>query len=422
MKKGIIEGFYGTPWTFEERKSMINFLSDIGLNQYIYAPKDDPYHNKKWREAYPPEEISKIKDLADLSCEKNIEFTWAIHPGQNPFDFDNYDEEIDRIYAKYEALIAIGVKSFGLCMDDIDKKIAFNRRFDHMKLIKDLADFISAKTGNNLYFVHPWYNDDWIDEKGYEYEKLLKDIGNINIMWTGKQVVAPISHKSNEEFAKRNGKKPYIWFNWPVNDYRPDEIFVEKFEFFDSKDLNFGGFYLNPMNEAEASKTSIYQAAKLLENPENYRAEEAFEKALKYLEPTAWKELVEISPSFYGSLVYERSLNKKFTEDMEIKSAYEEKNHEALKNLLERKIKAIVSYQENHSNKELNKELSPFMESLKLLAEALLSKIDGDLSGGEMLYEKSKTIKIQVLGEKGMDQIRVKTSRIMDEIYKNLEI
>lgn len=46
MKKGIIEGFYGIPWTFEERKSMINFLSDIGLNQYIYAPKDDPYHNK----------------------------------------------------------------------------------------------------------------------------------------------------------------------------------------------------------------------------------------------------------------------------------------------------------------------------------------------------------------------------------------
>lgn len=107
---------------------------------------------------------------------------------------------------------------------------------------------------------------------------------------------------------------------------------------------------------------------------------------------------------------------------MEIKNAYEEKNQEALKNLLERKIKAIVSYQENHSNKELNKELSPFMESLKLLAEALLSKLDGGLSGGEMLYEKSKAIKIQVLGEKGMDQIRVKTSKLMDEIYKNLEI
>ena len=421
MKKGIIEGFYGTPWTFEERKSMINFLSDIGLNQYIYAPKDDPYHNKKWREAYPPEEISKIKDLADLSCEKNIEFTWAIHPGQNPFDFDNYEEEIDRIYDKYEALIAIGVKSFGLCMDDIDKKIAFNRRFDHMKLIKDLADFISAKTGNNLYFVHPWYNDDWIDEKGYEYEKLLKDIGNINIMWTGKQVVAPISHKSNEEFAKRNGKKPYIWFNWPVNDYRPDEIFVEKFEFFDSKDLNFGGFYLNPMNEAEASKTSIYQAAKLLENPENYRAEEAFEKALKYLEPTAWKELVEISPSFYGSLVYERTEGKKFTEDKEIKAAFDEENTEKLKKLLGEKVEAVESYQKNYSNENLYKEIKPFVESLKLLAQAVLAKLDGNKKESQTLYEKSKDIKIEILKEDGLDQISVKTSGVIEEIYANLD-
>lgn len=72
MKKGIIEGFYGIPWTFEERKSMIDFLGHIGLNQYIYAPKDDPYHNKKWREAYPDEDIAKIKELADLASKKNI--------------------------------------------------------------------------------------------------------------------------------------------------------------------------------------------------------------------------------------------------------------------------------------------------------------------------------------------------------------
>jgi len=138
--------------------------------------------------------------------------------------------------------LEVGVKSFGLCMDDIDKNIAFEKRFDHMKLIKDLADFVYDKTGENLYFVHPWYNDDWIDEKGYDYEKLLKNIENINIMWTGNQVVAPIPHKSNEKFTERIGKKPYIWFNWPVNDYRPDEIFLEVFEFYDSREVNLKAF------------------------------------------------------------------------------------------------------------------------------------------------------------------------------------
>lgn len=281
MKKGIIEGFYGIPWTFEERKSIINFLAQIGMNQYIYAPKDDPFHNKKWREPYPKDQLEKIKVLADLSKENGIDFTWAIHPGQNPFDFNKYEEEIEKIFAKHGSLLEVGVKSFGLCMDDIDKNIAFEKRFDHMKLIKDLADFVYDKTGENLYFVHPWYNDDWIDEKGYDYEKLLKNIENINIMWTGNQVVAPISHKSNEKFTERIGKKPYIWFNWPVNDYRPDEIFLEVFEFYDSREINFEGFYLNPMNQAETSKISIYEANEYLEDSEKYELKQHSKKHLK---------------------------------------------------------------------------------------------------------------------------------------------
>ena len=40
-KRGVIEGFYGIPWSFEERMSMIEFLSAIGMNQYVYAPKDE---------------------------------------------------------------------------------------------------------------------------------------------------------------------------------------------------------------------------------------------------------------------------------------------------------------------------------------------------------------------------------------------
>ena len=57
-----------------------------------------------------------------------------------------------------------------------------------------------------------------------------------------------------------------------------------------------------------------------------------------------------------------------------------------------------------------------------LLSQTILSKLEGNLRAGEKLYDKSKTIKIQVLGEKGMDLIKVKTSELMDEIYRNLEI
>lgn len=420
MKKGIIEGFYGIPWTFDERKSMINFLAEIGMDQYIYAPKDDPYHNKKWREPYPAEEIAKIKALADLSDENGIEFTWAIHPGQNPFDFDSYDEEIGKIFAKYRQLIGVGVKSFGLCLDDIDKNLAFEKRSYHMKLIRDLADFVEKETGSYLYFVHPWYNDAWIDEKGYEYEGLLKEMKNVNLMWTGSQVVDPINHKSNEDFLKRTSKNPYIWFNWPVNDYKPDEIFLEIFEFYDSRDINFDGFYLNPMNQAEASKIAIYQANEYLKNPEKYNPEGTFKKAAKNLEPGAFEDLIKIAPSFYGSLVYQRTEAKKFTEDMDLKKAFEEKNTGILKKLLEEKIKAVEAYQKNHSNESLYKEIKPFVVSLKNLASAVLSKLEGNKSQAENYYKNAKNIKIQVLGENGLEEIKVKTSGTLEELYQEI--
>lgn len=420
MKKGIIEGFYGIPWTFEEKMSMIKFLAEIDMDQYIYAPKDDPYHNQEWRKPYPEEEIGKIKALAELSREEGIEFTWAIHPGQNPFDFDLYDEEISKIFAKYRQLMDAGVRSFGLCMDDIDKAVAYEKRKAHMNLIRDLADFVEKETGNGLYFVHPWYNDAWINEQGYEYEALLRDIKNLNVMWTGNQVVAPISHKSNEDFRKRTGKKPYIWFNWPVNDYRPDKIFMETFEFFDSRDLNFDGFYLNPMNEAEASKIAIYQVGKYLKNPLAYEPEDAFIKAINFLEPKASEDLFELASSFCGSLVYERTEGKKFSEDREIKRAFDQKDLKTLNNLLGEKIKAAEYYQKNHANEDLYREIKPFVVSLQNLAKAILAKFDGNIKEAENLYKESKNIKIQVLGDEGLEEVNVKTSEVLEEIYQKI--
>ena len=42
--RGIIEGFYGTTWTHQDRLDQIKFYGKNKLNTYIYAPKDDPYH------------------------------------------------------------------------------------------------------------------------------------------------------------------------------------------------------------------------------------------------------------------------------------------------------------------------------------------------------------------------------------------
>ncbi len=57
--RGVIEGFYGEPWSHQNRIDLINFCGRNKMNTYWYAPKDDPYHREKWREDYPEEEIEK---------------------------------------------------------------------------------------------------------------------------------------------------------------------------------------------------------------------------------------------------------------------------------------------------------------------------------------------------------------------------
>ena len=56
--RGVIEGFYGPPYTFDQRRDLFRFLAEADLNTYVYAPKLDPYHRDRWREPYPPSSSS----------------------------------------------------------------------------------------------------------------------------------------------------------------------------------------------------------------------------------------------------------------------------------------------------------------------------------------------------------------------------
>lgn len=422
-KSGVIEGFYGIPWSFEQRKSIIESLSFLGLGRYIYAPKDDPYHNIKWRELYPEKELNDLKSLVEIANEKEVDFVWAIHPGQNLISFEDYDNEIEKLYKKYDQLHQIGVKSFALCMDDIDRDLAYEDRENHLKLVTDIIKFISNYENNRLLFVHPWYNGDWIDEKGQEYFDIFSEVENLDIMWTGYNVVVPLTSKSNAYFKTLTNKDPDIWFNWPVNDYRRSEIYMEVFEYYDSTDINFNSIYLNPMNQAELSKLSIYQVRDYLENPQNYDPFKSFEKALAYLDDAVAKDLKVISDSFYGSDVYLRKDEKKFLAENEIKTAYEAKDYEKLSTLVNEKIEALDNYFNNYTNKSLYDEVKPFFEGLHFVLKAIKSLLEEDKEQGEEYFDKSKECQVKILKEFKNDEIvfrQVSVSETLIKIYEDL--
>lgn len=79
--RGVVEGFYGTPWSHKVRMSLIDFYGQNKMCDYLYGPKDDPYHSSPyWRQPYPAQEAQNIRELVDCAKRNRVNFIWAIHP------------------------------------------------------------------------------------------------------------------------------------------------------------------------------------------------------------------------------------------------------------------------------------------------------------------------------------------------------
>lgn len=121
--RGSIEGFYGTPWTHQDRLDQIRFYGDHKLNTYIYAPKDDIYHREKWRDPYPEAEMAKMKELVKTAEENKVDFVFSLSPG-NDIKFTGATAESDyqALIHKCELMYDMGVRSYAIFFDDISNK------------------------------------------------------------------------------------------------------------------------------------------------------------------------------------------------------------------------------------------------------------------------------------------------------------
>ena len=78
---GVVEGFYGRPWTLGQRKDLFEKMESWGMSSYLYAPKDDCKHRAYWRELYTVEEAEHLQSLITAASDRNIIFYYAISPG-----------------------------------------------------------------------------------------------------------------------------------------------------------------------------------------------------------------------------------------------------------------------------------------------------------------------------------------------------
>src|SRR4051812_10562713 len=119
--RGTVEGFYGPPWSHADRLAHLQFSAEVGLNTYVYAPKDDPHHRVRWREPYPAAELARLSALAASARRLGVRFVYAISPGLS-MGFAE-DDDHRALIAKATQLADAGVEEFALFFDDVPAEL-----------------------------------------------------------------------------------------------------------------------------------------------------------------------------------------------------------------------------------------------------------------------------------------------------------
>ena len=277
-ESGVVEGFYGRPWTEAERRMMLHFLGEHGMNLYVYAPKDDPYHREKWREPYPPQEMLALKRLAAEARTAGVEMVFAVSPGLD-LRFSGWAGEADEkaMLRKLESVHAMGVERFAIFFDDIEHKdgraqALFVNRLNEELLARHLTEkplFVVPTE----YFLQDMETAGVAKPYTREFAAQLDD--DIVVLFTGEGVVPEgISAEDMAEAERLYGRPLGLWWNYPATDYLPGKLALGPIQGLDETVAERAPvFLMNPMEKPYLSRIALATGAEWLSSPASYDAE-----------------------------------------------------------------------------------------------------------------------------------------------------
>ncbi|QIU94781.1 beta-N-acetylglucosaminidase [Bacteroides faecium] len=378
--RGVVEGFYGTPWSHQARLSQLKFYGKNKMNTYIYGPKDDPYHSApNWRLPYPEKEAVQLQELVAVANSNEVDFVWAIHPGQ---DIKWNQQDRDILLTKFEKMYQLGVRSFAVFFDDISGEGTNPQKQAELLNYID-ENFVQTKPDVTPLIMCPTeYNKSWSNPKGNYLTTLGEKLNpSIQIMWTGDRVVSDITRDGISWINERIKRPAYIWWNFPVSDYVRDHLLLGPVYGNDTTiSGQMSGFVTNPMEHAEASKIAIYSVASYAWNPTKYDTWQTWKDAIRTILPDAAEELecfaIHNSDLGVNGHLYRREESQdiqpaveRFLKGYVENGKYETADFEALQNTFERMAESADILLINTENKPLIQEITPWLYQFRLLAE-----------------------------------------------------
>jgi len=283
--RGVVEGFYGPPWTHADRLWVLEQLGLLGMNTYVYAPKHDALHRARWREAYSSQALRRFAELIEVGSRNGVKVGFALSPGLEIRYSDASDRA--RLASKLDAFCTIGARFLALAFDDVPTHLQHAGDREAFRSLAaaqiSLANEVRAALPEDavLWFVPTEYlgtqSSPYLEELGADLDP------RIEVGWTGRTLISPEIRSS--EAALRSAalrRRLLIWDNTPVNDgpMRP-MLHLDAYRGRDA-DLtrHASGILLNAMQQVRASFVQVATAAEYLRDPGRYDPESAWERAL----------------------------------------------------------------------------------------------------------------------------------------------
>jgi hyaluronoglucosaminidase len=298
-RRGIVEGFFGPLWSMAHRKRLFEFGAARGMNTYLYAPKDDPYHRKHWRRPYPPKQWRQLVNLIRCAQKYQIDFVYGFHPGEG-LCFSEFDP-IEILLKKARRFHEVGVRTFAVLFDDIPSRLTFQP--DRRRFKNSLAAAEGAWLRNILAAQPASWRDVewWICPSYYSEDDLLQRVfgrfepdflenlaeylpAQVACFWTGPRVVPKeITVTHVRRIAKRVNRPLILWDNYPVNDLSmANELHIGPLQGRDPRlpEIVYG-YLNNPLLQEELSFVPLATCFDYAAAPRAYASERSWNRAVK---------------------------------------------------------------------------------------------------------------------------------------------
>lgn len=236
---GYIEGYYGRVFDWDGRAGLIDHLSCIGANAYLYAPKEDAFHRRDWRLPYPAPWRRRFAELASKAHRRGVDLVPGMAPGLS-FDYlsaRDYSILLRKLYAFRD----LGCRTLALLMDDIPPSLPENCRGAfrtlgeaHGMLLRKLRRDLGGRRGRGgpeLWFCPTVYTDQFASGP-VATDPYLADLAatlppEVTVLWTGPRIISPRLLRADiGELVRLFGGRVILWDNLYANDYCPGKLFA----------------------------------------------------------------------------------------------------------------------------------------------------------------------------------------------------